>query len=133
MERKFVVRVALPALTIALCAPGALFALINPRFTPVDLVRQSKVIARLDLELAPDGALTATALEALHGAAPPAPALAVGTNDAATARNLREAFGGADTAVALLFTGDFSAAEGGADLAARRNRPGGALIVGTAW
>jgi len=131
--RNSVLRVALPALTIALCAPGALFALINPRFTPVDLVRQSKAIARLELKTGPGNALTARAAETLRGEVPANPAFAVDPDDKPALRELREAFGGADTAVALLFTGDFSAAEGGADLAARRNRPGGALIVGTAW
>lgn len=116
-------------LAIALLAASVLpaFALINVRYTPVDLVRGSRTIATANLGPLGDDARVAVAVrEALKGDAPAITALEVGADVADAFRQVR---GDAKAMPALLFLGDFSAAVEGAGDA----HLVGALRVGMAW
>jgi len=114
-------RVTFPvALAACLAACGPAGALINPEYTPVDLVRQSEVILRLELS-PPDakGALGVQVVEALEGQAPANLALVADLREKLVKDALARAFAGGKKAVpALLFLGDHSAAKGEAAAAA---------------
>lgn len=107
--------------------------LINPNYTPVDLVHHSKTI--LCLEIGPPdnrGALPVKVVAAPQGGTPDKLALAIGAADEAVGQDLRKAIGTGKAAPALLFAGDFSAA-GDPDAAPPGTRPVGALHVGLRW
>ena len=127
-------------LCLILTAPAA--ALINPNYTPVDLVRQSELILRLQLT-APgaDGKLGVTIVETVQGKAPAKLVLVMDRDLQAAAKE-----GQADLPYdknrkvpALLFAGDFSAASN-EDASVRVNKPVGVLHAdiaapaeGTRW
>ncbi|HUU10522.1 MAG TPA: VCBS repeat-containing protein [Phycisphaerae bacterium] len=121
---------ALAALALA-ATPAR--GLINPNYTPVDLVHHSKTI--LHVEIGPpdaQGALPVKVVAALQGAAPGKLALAIGAADEAVSHDLRKAIGADRAGPALLFAGDFSAA-GDPNAAPSGTRPVGALHVGLRW
>ncbi len=127
-------------LCLILTAPAA--ALINPNYTPVDLVRQSELILRLQLT-APgaDGKLGVKIVETIQGKAPAKLVLVMDGDLQAAAKD-----GQADLPYdknrkvpALLFGGDFSAASN-EDASVRANKPVGVLHAdiaapaeGTRW
>ncbi len=107
-------------------------ALINPNYTPVDLVNQSELILRLEVGL-PDqqGHLPVKVLETLQGQAPRALTLRLDAQQAGLREEFSKAVGSAGRGSALLFSGDFS----GAAPADRSEgeAPVGMLQVGTTW
>ena len=119
------------AILAALC-PATTWGLINLYYTPVDLVRQSKVILRLQLGPADkDGRLPVRVAEVLQGENPKRMELIADTTSEKVISDLNRELGGAARSPGVLFVGDFSEAvdEGpGSGVA-----PVGALHVGTAW
>jgi len=123
----------LAAALLFLLTPIAARAAINPNFTPVDLVRQSQLIARLKVQRSEDGTvLRVRETIALAGEAPESLTLTIDARDAQVTKTLDKAFAGAETAAALLFAGDFSAAVD-EENTTRTNTPVGALQMGTVW
>jgi hypothetical protein len=110
---------------LALALPQLVCALINPKYTVVDLVRDSGRIAVLRVSAPNDGLLRAEVVEVLAGEAGGERTL---TFDVSDAQDLSEddvtaAFGGADTAPAVMCV-------------VKRLRdgvPAGALEIGTKW
>ena len=98
---------AVPLILYASPAP----ALINPNYTPVDLVNQTTAIVRLELKAGADGQIKIEGLKALTGKAPPNLVLEVDRTNPTAVKLLRETLGDA-AKPALLFLGDFSAAAG---------------------
>jgi len=124
--------ILLVAAAACLLAPPPARALINPNYTPVDLVRQSEVILRLEVS-PPDakGQMGVKVVEALQGKAPAKLALTADLPDEKVKAALARAFGGGKkAAAAVLFSGDFSAAsdEGAAERGGPR-KPVGMLHV----
>jgi hypothetical protein len=118
-------------LLAALLTPRA-SALINPYYTPVDLVQQSTAI--LQLEVTPpsaEGTMTARMVAALKGQPPDKVGLIADTADEQTMRRLARGLGGKQNAPAILFRGDYSEAVEEDPDAGRA--PIGALHVGTSW
>jgi hypothetical protein len=109
-------------------------ALINPNYTPVDLVRQSETILRVELAAGPAGSLQLAGLAALKGEAPERLTLEVDRADPGAVKHLAEALGGGKRP-ALLFLGDFSAArsDGNNDAPGAGKTPVGVLHVGLTW
>jgi hypothetical protein len=110
---------------VAALAPAAAHALINPRYTPADLVRDSGLVLVLRASAPRDGRVTAEVVEALVGTPPSHKALVF---DFADAEDLAEdrvagAFGGAKTALAVMCV-------------QKKKQDGaavGALEIGTTW
>jgi hypothetical protein len=124
---------AFAALLAAAVAPSAARALINPNYTPADLVRQARVILRLEVgPLDAKGGLKLQVLKALKGKAPEKLALELSASDSVLLRDFSAALGEDRKAAALVFLGDFSAAaEQGA--APGGEAPVGLLHVGSSW
>ncbi len=120
------------ALVLAAALAARAEALINLRYTPVDLVRQSERILKIEVG-PPDesGAVPVRVAQALAGAAAPKPALTIARADAKVRDEFAEAVGEGAGAEAYLFAGDFSGAADDAALAA--NVPVGVLHVDLAW
>lgn len=115
-------------LCVAVALSAALptcYALINPKYTVTDLVRDSSAVLVLRVSSPKDGRMTATAVEALVGAAPAEKPL---TFDLADAEDLDEdrvaaAFDGAGSAMAVMCISKQK--EGGQRV--------GAMEIGTLW
>jgi len=121
------------AALLVLWAPSAR-ALINPNYTPVDLVRQSERILRAELAAGEEGSLVLAGITALKGEAPGRLTLEVDRADPGAVKHVAEALGGGKRP-ALLFLSDFSAARSaaaGADPGAGKT-PVGVLHVGLSW
>jgi hypothetical protein len=87
-------------------------ALINPNFTPVDLVRGAREIWQLEVSAPQQDTLTARLVRAHKGAAPAADKLRfdLAEADDETLEHLANAFAGNAAATGMLFTGDLSRA-----------------------
>lgn len=116
--------VCLAPVVVASSAP----ALINPHFTPVDLVGGAVEIRQLEVSPAVDGRATATVTRTLKGAPPVSPALVL---DLAEADDSTLDEFPKDHALGLLFTGDSSAAASGGSLAG--NKPDAVMQAGLQW
>jgi hypothetical protein len=120
------------ALALALCWLPAR-AIINPSFTPKELVRSSQQIHRLDVSAPPDGEnaeLTARVIETLKGDKLPAMTLRLQVGSSVDPEELRGAFAGRKTATALLFLGSGA---GGQDEDTEAGGGEAAILIGTAW
>lgn len=107
-------------------------ALINPHYTPVELVNQSEVILRLEVGL-PDeqGNLPVKVQRTLQGQPPSALRLRLDIEKSGLRERFMKAVGAAGSGPALLFSGDFS---GAAPEGPSQDRPPvGMLHVGTTW
>lgn len=115
--------VAALAAALVSCIPGV----INPRFTPADLVRTSARILLLKASAPKDGAIAAEVVETLRGAPLPQKALRLElAEDAEVAEDdLAAAFGGREAAVALLVLSPANEKAGDA--------PDGAIQIDTQW
>jgi len=109
-------------------------ALINPNYTPVDLVRQSETILRVELAAGDGGAIELAGLTALKGEAPGRLTLEVDRADSGAVKHLAEVLAGGKRP-ALLFLGDFSAARstGDPDTPGAGKTPVGVLHVELSW
>ncbi len=118
---------------ITICWISAVLGMINPNFTPVDLVRQATNIAVIDIQQADDkGGCTATLGKNLQGTTPAKLNMQLDTTSEELLRVYPAAFGAAAKKSALLFTGDFTRAVlQGADEVA--DKPVGALYLKTTW
>ena len=124
---------AAAAAVMALVLAGPAQGLINVNYSPVDLVRQSEVILRLQVGPLSDAEpLPANVLKALQGDVPEGLALQVAVRNADVTEGLRKAFGGRKTAPALVFLGDFSGASQSGEEAGDDN-PVGFLRVDRSW
>lgn len=125
-------RLLAASLTCTLMLPAAR-GLINPNYTPVDLVRQSVTILRLQIG-PPDaeGDVAVAAVKPLKGQAPANLGLQADLRDTFFVQDFQAALGGRNKAPALLFSGDFSAAVA-EDAAAGMEVPVGMLHVGRSW
>jgi len=102
-------------------------AVINPRFTPADLVKGASRILRLEVSAPRDKALAAEVVETLKGPAPPQKSLRLELSDGAeiTVDDLAGLFEGRKTIAALLV---LSPAGDQAD-----DAPAGAIQIDTQW
>ncbi|MEI7831886.1 MAG: VCBS repeat-containing protein, partial [bacterium] len=118
---------------IIFCCISVSIGMINPNFTPVDLVRQATNIAQVDIHQADDkGSCTATLGKNLQGTTPAKLTMQLDTTSEELVRVFPAAFGTDAKRTALLFTGDFSRAVlQGADEVA--DKPAGALYLKTTW
>lgn len=119
---------------VLLCVGSAKVpALINPNFTPVDLVDQAQSIVQL--ELGPfDGekTLAVQTIKAIKGKAPNGPlSIDLAGTDKPRVDELRGLFGANKTIGALLFAGDFG--EAGADFGGDEGETMAVLHVGAQW
>lgn len=102
-------------------------AIINPKFTPTDLVRTSTTILLLDLKAPGDRLVSGQVVEATKGKLPPEKAIKFSFAASAelTAEEVAAPFNGADSTTALLLLGR------------ERNRaddtPSGLLLINTQW
>lgn len=115
----------------SLAAPPT-WGLINPTFTPVDLVRRSDCVARIELGPLTGRDVVPLRVTELHqGAAPGITELALDAGDGDFMRELRGVLG--DQRVpALLFAGDYSAASA-KEAGDFDQQPVGAVLVGNTW
>ncbi len=111
------------AAALASCLTGV----INPRFTPADLVRTSARILLLKVSAPKEKGLTAEVVETLKGAPPAQKALRLelGEDAEVDEDDLAGAFGGKGAAVALLVLSPANEKANGA--------PEGAIQIGTQW
>ncbi len=134
--------VALAAMAAVLMAAAPVAALINPRFTPVDLVTDAQVILKVSLGKAPlDGGrlpekvfpLTVTDVTVLQGEAdaPERPELLIDATIARVYDDLAAALTGPEADRAMIFYGDLSAAKETEDTG--EAQPVAMLHVGTYW
>jgi len=107
-------------------------ALINPNYTPVDLINQAKVIVRLDVATGDRGTLKIEGLRAIKGEVPPKLALEVDRSNPKAVKSLEEALGGGKQS-ALLFLGDFSAARRDETPVGGGKLPVGLMHVDLTW
>jgi hypothetical protein len=116
---------------VVCCLTPAAHALINPRFTPVDLARQAALVLPVEIEKSGDG-LRVTPGKPLKGEPPAKLSLRVDAADGRAADGMRKALRPVGPTPALLFVGDFAAAcrEGVAGTGAARP---GAALVGANW
>jgi len=115
---------AAAALWLAFAAPAA--GLINPNYTPVDLVRQSETI--LTLEAGPvgaDGALAFRLVNVQKGAAPADLSIDMKRTGRTVINRLAEVFGDGRTGPAMIFIGTYEGvvSEGAAEVSAERAQP----------
>lgn len=104
-------------LTVAiLAAPAA--ALINPNYTPADLVASAEAVYVLEVSAPADHTMTARVVEVLKGPAPEAGELTLDLRRTArpVVGNVTRAFGDLPRAPAMMFLGDHSEAAPDADL-----------------
>ncbi len=122
---------------IVLLAANSTWALINPKFTPVQLVRQAELILQLETAAAPvDGKLAVRLVRAVKGAAPKAITLDLTRTALPQAKHLADCLEGRPQ-LAMLFAGKLGVApaEGGNDDNAADPSPAGraALHVNGTW
>jgi hypothetical protein len=108
------------------------WALINPNYTPVDLINQSQTIVRVELTVGEGGRLEIGDHKNLKGQAPDELALEIDRTSPTVARHLANAVD-KDKKSALLFLGDFSAASSGAAPAGGGDTLLGLLHVDVTW
>ena len=118
---------ALLAIGLVIALAGTAFGIINPRFTPTDLVRGSSDVYLLDVRAPEKGEVSAEILETIKGKPPAEKKLVFSYSDAKelTEEQLAQAFGKAKTAVGLLLISSPQPGEEGP-------RPA-SLIIGTMW
>lgn len=107
-------------------------AIINPNYTPTDLVNASRAILALRLALPRDGCVEAPVVEALKGTRQGEKAVRIGTRDAErhVLQNFIAALSPGAQATGLMFVGKFES--GGAQWG-EQETPVAALLVGTTW
>ncbi|MEI7833816.1 MAG: VCBS repeat-containing protein, partial [bacterium] len=125
-------RYAIPFIII-FCCMSVSVGMINPNFTPVDLVRQATNIAQVDIQQADDKGICIAILgKNLQGTTPAKLTMQLDTTSEELLRVYPAAFGTDAKKSALLFTGDFSRAVlQGADEVA--DKPVGELYLKTTW
>jgi len=110
-----------------------LWALVNPQFTPVNMVTDSKVI--LSVEIGPlieNKSMSATIRQALLGEAPAKLSLSVKPDDKEILAELRDALNSSGTTRGLVFMGDFAKAKLNDD-PVDANSSSAFLCVGLHW
>jgi hypothetical protein len=120
---------AAAAMVVLLGSPAG--ALINPNYTPIELVNHAKTVVRLEVAADGKGVLIVSGVRALKGDAPAKLALVVDRASPKAARDLADALGGS-AKPAVLFLGDFSAAREAA-AAGGDGKPLGAMQIGLTW
>ena len=126
-------RVGLIVVIALLIPAGRLPALINPSYTPVDLVYQSDTIIALRLIVPDDtGRIRMAQADPIRGENPADLELTAPASSFGDALGVGEAFGGLKQSHAIMFTGSFSDASmvGGAG---GPDEPVGAILIGTNW
>jgi len=107
-------------------------ALINPKYTPVNLVKDAKVILQLELSPPSDkGGITAKVTAALKGEAPEKLAFTVDREDSALQEAIAKTWTGKSPVPALYFSGDSFA--GAVDSGDASETSTAALSLGDVW
>jgi hypothetical protein len=125
-----VIRLVLAASLLLVVSPAR--ALINPNYTPVELVNQTTSILRLQVKAGDAGQIKIDGQRLLAGKTPPAIALEVDRTNPTAVKLLREALGDT-TKPALLFLGDFSDAVADQPPPGTDSPPVGLLHVDLTW
>jgi hypothetical protein len=106
--------------------PPPAWAVINPRFTPRDLVKGSSQVWVLRVGEPQGKTMSADVMETLKGKAPEAKQWKLGLREELEEEEVKSAFGSQKTATAILFLSD-------KDDKAPADEPNGALQIGTTW
>ncbi|MCC5827980.1 MAG: VCBS repeat-containing protein [Phycisphaeraceae bacterium] len=106
--------------------PGGSWAIINPQFTPRDLVRASDQLWLLEIQRPKDGKLTASVSQAVRGKAPER-AIEFRLPDRFEMDEMIRQFRGAASAAAVLMLGEED------EEAMAMDSPDGLLLIGTEW
>jgi len=117
-------------LLVAWCS--AAWALINPNYTPVDLVNHSETILRTELSFGEDGTLVVGSRKVLQGQDPSQFVLQLDRTSPTVARHLATAVGSSKRP-ALVFLGDFSAVGDDSASPGAGDAPVGLLHVDVTW
>ena len=120
------------ATVLLLTCSSSAWALINPNYTPVDLVNQSKTILRVEVAVGEGGSLEVGDRKALKGQAPDQLVLEIDRTSPTVAKHLAAAVGG-ENKPALLFLGDFSAAGNDTASGGAGDTPVGLLHIDVTW